>query len=282
MSYQQPYAPKQGKPQTNPVNSSSPPLAMPVPNQAQYQEPFPQPYYQEQHQQQYQGSPEINQQQYNPTHGHPVDSQQFQQQYNPQQSQPDPFASFNNIPIAAGINTFQTAFNASNQYIQSQSKYIDYLRIYFKVDHQYVLFRLINILFPFKQLIKNVDRKSGTEFDAYIPLMSILTYIMLVGLKTGLVGINDAERKKTFSPDVFGLTASFALLIYIVQILVLSLFLYLNNVGSFIAWMDLIALIGYMFVGGALNTFVDLFNLGSIGFVTRTYVCIAMAFFSVF
>ena len=290
MSYDNPYANRATQQQpTNPNQQRSPPqnyqhqpnIPMPqvAPQQQYYDQSsdLQQQSYQEQSYQQ-QGYPQEQPgYQQPPMHSPPQYQQQapgYSQQGNPQQ-QPDPFASFNSIPLAAGINTFQTAFNASNQYMKNQSKTIDHLRTYFKVDHQYVLFRFLNIVFPFKPLLKNQgENKMGTEFDLYIPLMSFLTYILLVGLKSG--------KMKTFHPDVLGFTASFALFIYIVQFLVLSLFLYLNNVGSYVAWMDLIAIIGYMFVGGVLNTFLDLFNLGfPIGHVLRLYVCIAMAAFSV-
>ena len=104
--------------------------------------------------------------------------------------------------------------------------------------------------------------------------MSLLTYILLVGLQSG--------KMKTFHPDVLGITASFALFAYIVQFMILSLFLYLVNVSSYVAWMDLISLIGYMFVAGVLNTFFNLFDFGvMISIAIRVYICIAMSFFTV-
>ena len=104
--------------------------------------------------------------------------------------------------------------------------------------------------------------------------MSFMTYILLVGLQSG--------KMKSFHPDILGITASFALFIYIIQLLILSLFLYLNNVGSFVNWMDLVSLIGYMFVGAVLNTLIYLINMSPIvHLVLRSYVCIAMAYFTV-
>eukprot|EP00834_Sanchytrium_tribonematis_P000786 NODE_15_length_50561_cov_0.608081.p17 type:complete len:337 gc:universal NODE_15_length_50561_cov_0.608081:8632-7622(-) len=307
--YQQPYAQTQqrpnagqARPQKQQPRQSPPPAQYPpsYQNSPNLQQQPPQQY-------NYQPDtsyppnmpiPESNQPQYNNYQANPNASPNMQQQQYPQNYAPQPSSypnqynqdsgqsPFNGNTLAAGLGTFNMAMNASNQYFKNSSRYIDVLRVYFRVNHQYVVYRLANILFPFKQIKIPNGNRVGSEFDLYIPLMTFITYILLVGLQTGLDGskaiADGSKSKSTFHPDILGITASFTIFVYILQLLVLSLFLYLNNVGSYISWLDLAALIGYMFVGAVINGFITLLGFkGILGWTLRGYISVALAFFTV-
>ena len=75
----------------------------------------------------------------------------------------------------------------------------------------------------------------------YIPVMSLVTYILLSTLVAGLRG--------QFQPELLGYTASVALAIVAVEILGLKLGCYLLSISNTSQLLDLVAYSGYKFVG---------------------------------
>ena len=75
----------------------------------------------------------------------------------------------------------------------------------------------------------------------YIPVMSLVTYIFLSALIAGLQG--------KFQPELFGYTASTALILVLIEILGLKFGCYLLNISNESQLLDLVAYSGYKFVG---------------------------------
>ena len=164
------------------------------------------------------------------------------------------------------------------------------IRYYFNVSHSYVFNKIKVLFFPFRHPswsrlstrseINNEEYRPPREDlnapDLYIPLMSLVTYILLVGIG---IGIKD---KSKFTPDVLGVTASTASFILIFEILLIKLGGYLLNVHSEMLFMDLLAYCGYKFV--PINTLLML-KFAFKGWLTIaffTYSLIAFGFFTVF
>lgn len=75
----------------------------------------------------------------------------------------------------------------------------------------------------------------------YIPVMSLVTYILLSTLIAGLRG--------QFQPELLGYTATTALVVVIIELLILYLGCYLLSISNTSQLLDLVAYSGYKFVG---------------------------------
>jgi hypothetical protein len=73
-------------------------------------------------------------------------------------------------------------------------------------------------------------------------VMSFVTYVLLTGIHMGL-----EKKNKKFSPDVLGMTATSAIFVLIVEVLLLKFGSSLIS-GTGASFMDLIAYCGYKFV----------------------------------
>lgn len=221
--------------------------------------------------------------------------QQTQQQYQQQQQQQQQFqnfnqqssthAGFNSGPTPAGhngtpFNTFfsdpaaqmglqfsQTAFNASQQYMQHNlGQFVSNkdIKYYFKVSNAYVLKKLVLILFPYKnkswirQSIKDSNNdvnnmnNSASEIyatpiddvnapDLYIPTMAFLTYILVWALEAGVQG--------DFHPEMLGYATTRTLAFYIMDFILLRISFYVLGINSRSSKMwDLVSYTGYKFV----------------------------------
>ena len=105
-----------------------------------------------------------------------------------------------------GLNedSLNLGLNIGKQIIK-ESKFVDYfslngLKPYFEIDNSYVIYKLKNILFPFYLFKKEsnptdiINNNSSDAEDAqklkieypdmYIPLMSFITYILLIGFNS--------------------------------------------------------------------------------------------------
>jgi protein transport protein YIF1 len=80
--------------------------------------------------------------------------------------------------------------------------------------------------------------------DLYIPLMSVITYVLLVGLAHGI--------SNRFVPEVLYATMLSAITTIIIESLLLKLSLYLFTTVKSVAFLDLVAYSGYVFVGYAM------------------------------
>ncbi|CAG9316548.1 YIF1B [Blepharisma stoltei] len=129
------------------------------------------------------------------------------------------------------------------------------LNYYFDVTNSYVLKKLKLILFPY---LSNGDwtqeldddglpatpRKNQHAPDLYIPLMAYITFILIVGVNSGMKG--------QFSPEVLGLAASSGIIFVFLEILLIYCGFYFLQ-SALPAPIDLIAYCGYKFVPCTVN-----------------------------
>lgn len=170
------------------------------------------------------------------------------------------YGQFMNDPAAQVAAHFgQTAFKQGQELIdQNINRYFNVhaLKHYFNVTNSYVINKLYLVLFPWRH--KPWSRKqamgpSGQEGwylpprddvnspDMYIPVMSLVTYILLSTALAGLRG--------QFQPELLGATAGTALIVVAVEILILKLGCYIMNISNNSQLLDLVAYSGYKFVG---------------------------------
>lgn len=124
------------------------------------------------------------------------------------------------------------------------------------MTNSYVISKLFLVLFPWRHkpwTRRQATGPSGQEAwylpprddinspDMYIPVMSLVTYIFLQALISGLKG--------QFQPELFGYIATTALVAVIVEILGLKLGCYLLSISNESQLLDLVAYSGYKFVG---------------------------------
>jgi protein transport protein YIF1 len=120
----------------------------------------------------------------------------------------------------------------------------DFFRVYFKVDNLYVLHKLKIILFPY--LHKNWKRNDSPPTDdvnapdLYIPLMSFITYSILMAYIQGTFG--------SFNPDVLGITMTQAIVTMMLEVGIMLLGLYLLNVSNVPSLLDCLAYSSYKLV----------------------------------
>ncbi|TPX32717.1 hypothetical protein SmJEL517_g04248 [Synchytrium microbalum] len=131
------------------------------------------------------------------------------------------------------------------------------LKYYFNVNNAYVATKLLLLLFPYRhkswtRLVKRSEQDGQLEGykspredlnapDLYIPVMSFVTYILLVGMWAG--------QQDKFHPEVLGITSTTALFVVVLEVLFVKFGCYLLNVVGDVPWLDLVAYCGYQFVG---------------------------------
>lgn len=104
--------------------------------------------------------------------------------------------------------------------------------------------------------------------DLYIPLMSFITYVLLVGFRKGL--------GKGFTPEVLIQSVWRCLILQVIETFVIKFGLSLMQAP--IPILDIFAYTGYKYVGLCLNTLAR--GLGTtFGFITALYTCAALAYF---
>ncbi|GAB1311646.1 Protein transport protein yif1 [Madurella fahalii] len=170
------------------------------------------------------------------------------------------YGNFINDPAAQLATQFgQTAFRQGQEYLeQNVNRFIKVSAIkhYFNVTNFYVINKLFLVLFPWRH--KPWTRRQATggpggqdgwylpprddinSPDMYIPVMSLVTYIFLQALISGLRG--------QFQPELFGYIATTAMVVVVVEILGLKLGCYLLSISNE-SLLDLAAYSGYKFVG---------------------------------
>lgn len=164
---------------------------------------------------------------------------------------------------------------------EGQSTSNTFMRIpkyYFAVNHRYVLRKLSLILMPFMNRTwsrqRGIDNgafdgprsEDGTSYlpprddvnapDLYIPVMSFVTYVLVVGFVFG--------TRNAFKAEVLANYFSRGLGVLTMEVLVIKLLLYLINARP-TSWLDVIAYRGYKFIGVVLTIALGLF-------VPRLYV----------
>nr|XP_004659959.1 protein YIF1B isoform X2 [Jaculus jaculus] len=124
------------------------------------------------------------------------------------------------------------------------------LKYYFAVDTVYVGKKLGLLVFPYLHQDWEVQYQQDTPVaprfdvnapDLYIPAMAFITYILVAGLALG--------TQDRFSPDLLGLQASSALAWLTLEVMAILLSLYLVTVNTDLTTIDLVAFLGYKYVG---------------------------------
>lgn len=218
------------------------------------------------------------------------------------------------IGVELGNKAFQHMQQNVNQNI---SRWVDYshLKGYFNVSTSYVFNKIRLLLFPYThkswtRLVKRSPQSGQMEGhrppredlnapDLYIPLMSLITYVLLIGLQLGLKDAGNlsgnkdnllngvktpvvAPLAKSFSPDVLGMTFSSAIAFMVVEVLILLFSLYMMSVHSNTLILDLVSYSGYKYIGIIFTVLAKIFTLprwaiGSIFF----YCMISLGFFTI-
>ena len=148
----------------------------------------------------------------------------------------------------------------------------DKLRYYFKVDNNYVLSKLKILLFPF--ITRDWNRKldydnqsltiNNTSYkppsydtnapDLYIPSMSFISFVLLMGYTMGLAG--------KFNPEIIATYTSSTMILLLLEIIIVRFgfsFLGANNISS-IHFMDYISYCGYKYVSLIINILIGQFS----------------------
>lgn len=136
--------------------------------------------------------------------------------------------------------------------IVKNSKFVDYfslegLKPYFDVDNKYVLYKFRYLFFPFlkEKQINNSEESnikySFEYFDLYLPLMSFITYVLVVSF------ISAIKNPGIFNPQTLGkiLSKDFSLYIINTMAIKLLMFIFLKRSLSFF---DISSLVGYKFI----------------------------------
>ncbi|KAH3677237.1 hypothetical protein WICMUC_001818 [Wickerhamomyces mucosus] len=255
-----------------------------------------QQHYQQPQQQNYQ--PGYSHQQYGngslPSQQHSIPQNNQNNFFSPTQNSGFPNI-FNDPTAAMGVQLGQSAFLASQQMIdQNFQKYVPTsdIKYYFKVSNTYVLNKILLILIPFRhknwvrgyrrsETVNPQQNDSNVELyayplddtnapDLYIPLMSIVTYILTLALISGLKG--------DFHPEVFGYKFSSTLFYLIVEFVILRGGLYLLNVN--VKLWDIISYIGYKFIPIVLILIIkNLSNFRIVNWFVYLYLLISYGYF---
>ncbi|PSR88545.1 Hrf1 domain-containing protein [Coniella lustricola] len=167
------------------------------------------------------------------------------------------YGNFLNDPTAQFAAQFgQTAFKQGQEYLESNvNRYmnISMLKHYFNVTNSYVINKLFLVLFPWRhkpwsrkpdpvrQGLYLPPRDDVNSPDMYIPVMSLVTYILLSSLIAGLRG--------QFQPELLGSKAATALIVVVLEILGLKVGTYILSISNDSQLLDLVAYSGYKFVG---------------------------------
>lgn len=188
-----------------------------------------------------------------------------------------------------GMQLGQNAVAAGQSYVQRNLGGLipfTHLKHHFNVSNSYVIRKLRLVVFPWRHKPwTRKMRRSETgigEFqpprddlnapDLYIPAMAFVTYILLAALQSGL--------QSRFHPEIFGLVATKAIVVLLLDFLFVKGGCYLLGVQSSSPIVDLLAYGGYKFVGVIATLMVGLIGLSrtlySVAFV---YTFLANAFF---
>lgn len=124
------------------------------------------------------------------------------------------------------------------------------LKYYFAVNTDYVFAKLMLLFFPFthkdwsvkyEQDVPLQPRYETNAPDMYIPTMAFFTYVASAGLVLGVQG--------RFTHEQLGILASSALAWGLIELLVHTVSLYVMNLQTSLATLDLLAYCGYKYVG---------------------------------
>jgi len=159
------------------------------------------------------------------------------------------------------------------------------LRTYFAVSTDYVLNKLKLILFPYfyhgSWQRSSIQLGKGRETypppradinapDLYIPVMGFVTYIIICAMVSGFAG--------GFKPEMLGIVASKALLLYGLDVVIVRVGYYLFSKVSQTV-LDCAALCGYAFVGVAINELAQMIGGKWLLYPVLAFTWAGMAYF---
>jgi hypothetical protein len=168
----------------------------------------------------------------------------------------DLYPGLDKIPISLGNPIAQMGYSTAKEYssgwLSSQWKS---LHFYFDVSHSYILTKLLLLLVPWTEKeewrqeydadhVVSSPRHNRFAPDLYLPLMSFITYIILVGLVSGSNG--------EFSPELLGVVASRGIVLLMMELIVLFGGFYLLQI-NFPHLLDLVAYCAYKYVSCIIN-----------------------------
>ncbi|TBU44630.1 YIF1-domain-containing protein [Dichomitus squalens] len=196
-----------------------------------------------------------------------------------------------NATAAFGMQLGQSAVAAGQEYVQKNLGGfipISMLKHHFNVSNSYVIHKIRLLLFPWRhkpwsrrvlrlengQSEWSPPREDINSPDLYIPLMALVTYILLAALHSGL--------NARFHPEIFGVTASKALAVVLLDLVLVKGGCYLLNIpgGLSSQVLDLLAYGGYKFVGVIVTLIADLLGFGrTLYLFVFIYTFLSTAFF---
>jgi len=156
------------------------------------------------------------------------------------------------------------------------------LKFYFAVDTTYVAKKLLLILFPFINKDWSVKYSQAEAVppkldvnapDLYIPIMSFVTYILMLGISLG--------TQEKFSPEILGIHASSALGWFTIEVVVIFIMMQIFGIKSALKTFDIMSFCGYKYFGMILCLAVSLILPGTGYLIVLAYMCIAITYFMV-
>lgn len=210
---------------------------------------------------------------------------------------------FMNDPNAQmGLQIGKSAMMTGAHYMeQNLNRYVSVsaLKHYFNVSNSYVVRKLLLVLLPWRhrpwtrqQTRLNVGPDGSSQQysnmylpprddlnspDMYIPIMSLITYILLSTVLAGIRG--------TFRPEILGSITTTSIVVIVFEIVILRLAIYLLNITNESSLLDMAAYAGYKFVGVIVTLFLSEILTGGrgtnnwIGWTIFVYTWNANSFF---
>jgi len=234
---------------------------------------------------------------YNPNNNSNLASQTYlppaaasqQQQPMPPQAMPtmfNPANQFLNDPMANMAAQFgQGLVVQGKDYVtQNADRWfsISKLKYYFAVDTTYVTKKLLIILIPF--INKDWSMKYSQDEavppkldvnapDLYIPIMSFVTYILMLGICLGM--------QDKFTPEQLGIQASSALGWFVIEIILILILMQILSIKSALKTFDIMAFCGYKYFGMILCLGSSII-IPQMGYnIVLVYMCASITYFMV-
>ncbi|GAA5870282.1 hypothetical protein JCM8547_006593 [Rhodosporidiobolus lusitaniae] len=190
-----------------------------------------------------------------------------------------------------GMHLSQQAFTAGQAYLDKNVVRLlplAHLKHSFNVSNSYVVKKLRLVVWPWRHRpwSRSVVRNESTGVaegwkppredincpDLYIPVMSLVTYVLLAAVIAGTSG--------TFDPRILGQTASKAFGLLLLEFVCIKLGCYLLGIGDEGTMVDLLAYEGYKFVGVIVTLLAGLIGFSGWSFwLVFVYVVLANFFF---
>ncbi|KAL9656564.1 hypothetical protein ABK040_012147 [Willaertia magna] len=196
--------------------------------------------------------------------------------------------------LQTGVNhIYGVIDNQSNNISSRYWLWFDSLKCYFNVTNNYVSSKLLMLIFPFRkfniqssqqsnhQLNNNnnnqqqsVEERNLNDPDLYIPIMSFITYILLVCFIMGIYN--------EFIPDLLATIATRGLMISLFEIGLLKFGFYMLDVtNQNISFLDCSAISSYKYVGMVLTILITSICGSFIYYPICIYLSICMAVFMI-